>query len=84
MKRWQTKAVKAALAGRSPDVPFDPDWLSEDEAMQIRADLKRARTAEEVAAVFKRADRVTKDDLEELLGEWKTGARARIKKLRKG
>lgn len=52
-RRWQAKAIKAMAGGRLADVAFDPDYLSDDEAMTIRAALKRARTAEDVASVFK-------------------------------
>ena len=50
--RWRRKAIKAALAGRVLDVPFTPDYLSDDEAMPIRAGLKKARTSDDVAKVF--------------------------------
>jgi HK97 family phage portal protein len=53
LKRWQTKAIKALVAGRSVDVPFDPDYLSDDEAMMIRAGLKRATSADDVGEVFR-------------------------------
>ena len=52
-RRWQAKAIKAMAGGRLADVAFDPDYLSDDEAMTIRAALKRARTAEDVGEVFK-------------------------------
>jgi hypothetical protein len=51
-RRWRDKAAKALVANRPLDVPFDPEFLSDDEAMQIRAGLKRARTAEDVQGVF--------------------------------
>lgn len=54
-RRWQTKAIKAFAAGRAIDVPFDPDYLTDDEAMQIRAALKRAQTADDLVAVFRGA-----------------------------
>lgn len=50
---WKAKALKAILNDRLPDVPFEPAYLTDDEAMTIRAALKRARTAEDVAGVFK-------------------------------
>ena len=46
--RWRTKAVKALAAGKGADVPFEPDYLGDDEAMTIRAALKRAATADDV------------------------------------
>ncbi len=52
-ERWQRKVVKGLAAGRLPgDVVFDPDYLSDEEAMTLRAALKRAQTTVEVAAVF--------------------------------
>lgn len=44
-RRWRTKAAKAIAAGRSPDVPYTPDYLSDDEAMTIRAALRRGDLA---------------------------------------
>ena len=44
-RRWRDKAAKALAAGRSPDVPFAPEYLDEDEAMQIRAALRRGDLA---------------------------------------
>lgn len=53
-QRWQTKVTKALAAGRLPDaVEFTPDYLNDDEAMTIRAALKRARSADEIAQAFK-------------------------------
>jgi len=52
LRRWRDKAAKAFVAGRAVDVPFDPDFLSDDEAMRVRAALKRARTADEIKAAF--------------------------------
>lgn len=51
-RRWRDKATKAALAGRSLDVAFEPEYLGDDEAMVIRAALKRARTRADVVAAF--------------------------------
>lgn len=51
-RRWRDKATKAALTGRALDVPFEPEYLSDDEAMTIRAALKRARTRDDVALAF--------------------------------
>lgn len=51
-RRWRDKAAKAFIGGRPLDVAFDPDFLTDDEAMQIRAALKHARTAEDVAGAF--------------------------------
>jgi HK97 family phage portal protein len=56
LRRWQTKAIKALVAGRACDVAFDPDYLSDDEAMTIRAGLKRARTADDLMALFRRGE----------------------------
>ena len=53
LRRWRTKATKALHAGRPADVAFDADYLSDDEAMAVRAALKRATTAEDVAAAFR-------------------------------
>lgn len=53
LRRWRDKAAKAFVAGRALDVPFDPEYLTDDEAMGIRAALKRARTAEDVATIFR-------------------------------
>ena len=53
VRRWRDKAAKALVAGRSVDVPFDPDYLSDDEAMTIRAGLKRAQTVDDLARVFR-------------------------------
>lgn len=47
-RRWRDKAVKALAAGRAADVAFDPEYLSDSEAMDIRAALKRAATADAV------------------------------------
>jgi HK97 family phage portal protein len=47
-KRWRAKAMKAIAAGRGADVPFDPDYLSDGEAMEIRAALKSASDADAV------------------------------------
>lgn len=47
-KRWREKAVKALAAGRAADVPFDPDYLTDAEAMEIKASLRRASTADDV------------------------------------
>lgn len=52
LRRWHTKTIKALVAGRSVDVSFDPDYLNDDEAMRIRAGLKRAASAEDLAALF--------------------------------
>lgn len=52
-RRWQQKAAKALAAGRAADVPFDPDALSEDEAMVIRAALRRASSAADLDAAFR-------------------------------
>ncbi len=53
LDRWQRKVIKSLAAGRLPgDVVFDPDYLSDADAMPIRAALKRARTAADVRAVF--------------------------------
>lgn len=52
--RWQTKVTKALAAGRLPDaVEFTPDYLTDDETMAIRAALKRARSADEIAGAFR-------------------------------
>jgi HK97 family phage portal protein len=51
--RWQRKIVKAMAAGRLPaDVVFDPDYLTDAEAMAIRGALKRAETDGDVKAAF--------------------------------
>jgi phage portal protein BeeE len=53
LDRWERKVTKALAAGRLPaDVPFDPDYLTDGEAMPIRAALKRAVTAQDVSAAF--------------------------------
>lgn len=53
-QRWAVKVSRALAAGKTPEsVPFTPDYLSDDEAMQIRAALKRARSAEDVAQAFR-------------------------------
>lgn len=52
-QRWQSKAFKSVAGGRGAEVAFDPDYLSEDEAMEIRAALKRARSADDIRAAFK-------------------------------
>jgi HK97 family phage portal protein len=51
-RRWRDKAVKAIVAGRGADVPFDPDYLTDDEAMSVRGALKRASTADDVWRVL--------------------------------
>jgi HK97 family phage portal protein len=58
-QRWQTVAIKALAAGRSPDAnplhgqrPFEPHYLDDDETFRIRAALKRAQTAADVQAAF--------------------------------
>lgn len=52
-ERWERKAMKHALAGRPLDLlTFDPDYLSDDEAMPIRAALKAAKSADDVRRVF--------------------------------
>lgn len=48
-RRWRDKALKALARGAGADVSFDPEWLSDGETMPIRAALKRARTAGDVA-----------------------------------
>jgi HK97 family phage portal protein len=51
--RWQRKVTKGLAAGRLPaDVVFDPDYLTDAEAMPIRAALKKAQRAEDVAQAF--------------------------------
>lgn len=40
-RRWRDKATKAQAAGRSADVPFTPEYLDDEEAMTIRAALRR-------------------------------------------
>jgi len=53
-QRWQTKVTKALAAGRLPEaIEFTPDYLGDDEAMAIRAALKRARSAEDIVQAFK-------------------------------
>lgn len=47
-RRWRTKATNALAAGKVADVTFDPDYLSDDEAMPIRAALKRAQCADDI------------------------------------
>lgn len=47
-RRWRDKVLKAMAAGRGADVPFDPEYLTDDEAMTVRASLKRAVTADDV------------------------------------
>ena len=44
-RQWRAKALKAHAAGRSADVPFTPEYLGDDEAMQIRAALRRGDVA---------------------------------------
>jgi phage portal protein BeeE len=52
-ERWQRKVTKGLAAGRLPsDVVFDPDYLTDAEAMAIRAALKRAQTSADVSAAF--------------------------------
>lgn len=51
-RRWREKALKALAGGRAPDVPFTPDYLDDDEAMAVRAALKRANDAAGVAGAF--------------------------------
>jgi hypothetical protein len=51
-RRWRDKAVKAIVAGRGADVSFDPEYLTDDEAMSVRAALKRASTADDVWRVL--------------------------------
>lgn len=42
-RRWRDKALKAVASGRATtEVPFTPEYLSDDEAMAIRAALRRA------------------------------------------
>lgn len=64
-QRWQKKAIKALASGRSPDVPFTPDYLHEDEAMPIRAALKRAQSAQDIAQVFAKK----RDAVDELIDD---------------
>lgn len=52
-QRWQSKAFKSVAGGRGAEVVFTPDYLDEDEAMEIRAALKRARNADDIRAAFK-------------------------------
>lgn len=52
-QRWQAKAIKGVVAGRGADVPFEPDYLTDGEAMEIRAALKRAHSADDIRAAFK-------------------------------
>lgn len=47
-KRWRTKAMNALARGKDADVVFDPDYLSDGEAMIIRAALKRAASADDI------------------------------------
>lgn len=63
LERWQRKAIKSALQGRSADVAFDPDYLTDGETMPIRGALRRAQSAEDVQAVFKKAQAVDIDAL---------------------
>lgn len=51
-KRWYTKAERALRATGNADVPFDPDYLTDGEAMQIRAALKKAITPDDVWRVL--------------------------------
>ena len=89
-QRWQKKAIKALLAGRSPDVPFTPDYLADDEAMPIRAGLKKAQTAEDVTKVFlddepaeKRRKRVRPEDIDGMVdADVLAAAAALVKELK--
>lgn len=47
-RQWRTKALKAQAAGRNVDVAFTPEHLGDDEAMEIRAALRRG----DVGAAF--------------------------------
>lgn len=47
-RRWRDKAIKAIAAGRAADVPFDPEYLSDNEAMVIRAALAGASTPDRI------------------------------------
>jgi len=48
-RRWREKVVKQLAAGKAAaDVVFDPDYLSDGEAMAIKAALKRAVTVDQV------------------------------------
>jgi HK97 family phage portal protein len=47
-RRWYEKATNALARGGVCDVPFDPEYLSDSEAMTIRAALKRAASADDV------------------------------------
>ncbi len=47
-RRWYEKATNALARGGACDVPFDPEYLTDSEAMTIRAALKRAATADDV------------------------------------
>lgn len=79
-RRWRDKAIKALAAGRAADVAFDPEYLSDGEAMAIRAALRKVRTAAEVSTAFK-AEAGMKDFLvkieqaggtrNDVLGIWK-------------
>ncbi len=52
-QRWRTVALKALAAGRAPGGRvFEPDYLSDGEAMEIRAALLHASTEDAVKAVF--------------------------------
>jgi hypothetical protein len=52
-ERWERKAINHMAANRPLDLlTFDPDYLSDDEAMPIRAALKAARSADDVRRVF--------------------------------
>lgn len=52
-ERWERKAINHMAAGRPLNVlSFDPDYLSDDEAMPIRAALKAARSADDVRRAF--------------------------------
>jgi hypothetical protein len=47
-KRWRTKAMNALVKRGVADVTFDPDYLTDGEAMGIRAALKRATSADDI------------------------------------
>lgn len=52
-RRWQVKIAKAMAGGRPPElVAFDPDYLTDGEALAIRGALSRARSAEDVRRAF--------------------------------
>lgn len=52
LKKWQGKAIKRLKDGRSPQVTFESDHISESTQAQVWTALAKAATPDDVRAVF--------------------------------